>query len=326
MDPVDLAPDTMRRLALIRLLLSRAEEEAGFAPPFSSDSINRLHDVAEMFLALAAQQHHARIPRNFMDYWEALEPALGRPLTYRAQMEKFNKVRVNLKHYGVEPHPAEVQSAVTVICGLVTDECPALFGVQLDEVSLAEYVRDAEARRLLESAESRWQAADQAEAFADLADAFGRVIRDYTERKQVWARRSVFDTTQDLTFLTPFFRLVDDREQSRFEEAVVESLEALDFRLLIVGLGVDLRRYGKFSSLTPNIFRTMNGKRHVQDREGIRRDQADYEFCRNFVVTTALHLAEFDYDFDHWEEGQVARQEPGVSDEDGEAGGEAAST
>lgn len=49
---------------LIRLLLARAGEEAQQSPPYSADGVNRLHDVAEMFLALAAEKHNKRIRRT----------------------------------------------------------------------------------------------------------------------------------------------------------------------------------------------------------------------------------------------------------------------
>ncbi len=293
----DPTPDTMRRLAVVRLLFSRAEKEAALAPPFSVDSVNRLHDVTEMFLALAAQVHHVNIPRELDGYWEVLKGPLGRSLLYRAQMQKFNKVRVNLKHYGVQPHASEIVTGLAAVRGLLEDECPALFGVALAEVSLSRFVTDETARALLDKAEERWDEGKQTEAFADLSDAFDSVIGDYTRRKLMGFGRSVFDSTADMTFMSAFFRRVEDRDQAKFDDMLVESLKALDLRVRLVGLGVDLRRYGKFFGLIPNVIRLHGGGRHVSERnQVVQRDQSDYEFCRDFVLSTAIHLAEFDYD------------------------------
>lgn len=309
----------MQRLVLIRLLLARAEEDARLSPPFSTDSVNRLHDVVEMFLALAAQEQHVAIPRDFVGYWDVLEKALGRPLAYRAQMQKLNKVRVNLKHYGVEPTEREIQASVAAVRGLLEDESRDLLGIALDDVSLHDAVNQEAVRGLLTSAERRWEEGEEVECFADLADAFDTIIRDYADRKQVWHRRSVFESTKDMTFLSPFHRGVDDRNEARFDEAVIDSLKALDFKVMIIGLGVDLRRYGRFDALTPSIIRTLDGTRHVTDRPGIRRDRVDYEFCRDFVVSTAVHLGQFDYDFDFWTSHQeaIARKERSSDQEDG---------
>jgi len=287
-----LSPDTTRRLALIRLLLARAEQESRLAAPFSTDSINRLHDVAEMFLALAAQLHGKSIPRDFTGYWEALEPTLGRPLAYRAQMQRFNKLRVNLKHYGVEPAATEIAAAAAAVRGLLHDECPALFGLNLDEVSLSNFVSSAKARTLLDNAAAHWLNGDAIEAFADLSEAFDEVIRDYEYRKLLGRDQSIF------TSLSSFHRRVRGGEQKQFEKTIIGSLAALDYTVMIVGLGVDLRRYGKFKTLVPIVGQTLGGERMPYERErGISRGQVEFEFCRDFVISTAIHLAEFDYDF-----------------------------
>jgi hypothetical protein len=294
-----LTPETARRLAFIRLLVARAEEESRQPPPFSYASINRFHDAAEMFLALAVQQHNLAIPKDILEYWNAFQPILGRPLGYKAQVQKFNKVRVSLKHYGAEPAPAEVEHARTTVMALLSDECPALFGVALDEVSLTAFVAPADARRLLDSAQRNWNAGNAEAAFADLADSFEKLVSDYEQRKMLGHATSIFDSTEDMTFLKPVFRRVESRKQSKFEDAVIKSLQALDFSVMLVGFGVDFRRYGKFRALTPIIVRMMNGQRHSYDRPGtLTRTQAEFDFCRDFVVTTAIHLAEFDYDLD----------------------------
>lgn len=85
---------------------------------------------------------------------------------------------------------------------------------------------------------------------------------------------------------------------------MIESLQNLDFNVMLVGLGIDLRRYGRFKALTPKIRRALDGSRFVSERWGVIRRPADYEFCRDFVVSTAIHLSEFDYEFDFWTEHQ----------------------
>jgi hypothetical protein len=291
-------PDTMRRLALIRILLMRAENDSRLSIPFSFDSVNRLHDVAEMFLALAAQHYHVQIPREFNEYWSCLETPLGRPLTYRAQMQKFNKIRVNLKHYGVEPSQTEIDSARQTVHGLLYDECPNIFGLALEDVSLSNFVTSTKARGFLNSASSRWPA-DPTEAFADLDEAFTETVRDYEMRKVVTPRVSIFDTQEASDLTVP--RVGVTSAQAKFYTAVAQSIKALEYEIMIVGLGVDLRRYGKFKSLMPTVFYNVLGGRSAIDRPGIVRRDQDFEFCRDFIISTAIHLAEFDYDFDLYE-------------------------
>jgi hypothetical protein len=277
-------------------------------PPFSFDSINRLHDAAEMFLALAAQVHGVAIPRDFMGYWDGLEGKLGRPISYRANMQKFNKVRVNLKHYGIEPAAMGISDAKMTVSALLQDECPALFGVALEDVSLTSFVTCAEARALLESAETSWTAGELIEGMADLSQAFAALIRDYEQRKMLGHNVSVFDNTQDMTFESPIHRHVSDAGQKRFDEKVITSLKDLDFAVMLLGLGVDFRRYGKFKALTPKITRMASGRRRIFVPSGKPLPiPLEFEFCRDFVVTTAIHLADFDYDTDWSKAYRAAR-------------------
>lgn len=293
---MELRPDTARRLAFIRLLLSKATEESRLAPPYCYDSLSRLHDAAEMFLALAVQERHLAMPRDFMKYWDVLDGSLGRPLMYRAQAERFNKARVGWKHYGTEPSQAEIDAARVTVTGLLTDECPEIFGAELGDVSLTAFISSEQVRELMESAQRRWEAGDdETEGFGDLADAFHYLIRDYEQRKTT-GRNSVFDSAADLTFISSF-RLGQQGREKEFTDKVISSIQALDFSVMLVGLGVDFRRYGKFKALCPDVRRSGFGGRVVVERQrNVPRSQADYEFCRDFVINSAIHLAAFDYD------------------------------
>ena len=117
-----------RRLAFLRLLGTRAADEASAPPPFSFDSVNRAHDAVEAFLALAAQHLDVPIPREFLGYWEALKVKLGRPLSSYPRMQRLNKLRVDLKHFGIEPAPNEIVESVRAAFGFIEDECPLIFG------------------------------------------------------------------------------------------------------------------------------------------------------------------------------------------------------
>ncbi len=142
-----------------------------------------------MFLALAVEKLQGAIPREFMNYWTELEKLLGRPLAYKAAMTRVNKTRVNLKHYGIEPASSEVHGSIETVRGLLTDESPDIFGVELDEISLAPFFASKAAARAVNAAEMHWAADEQAEAFADLREAFDEVLDDYVERKLDAGRR-----------------------------------------------------------------------------------------------------------------------------------------
>lgn len=287
--------DTARRLAYIRVLIGRAEEESRQAPPLSFDSISRAHDAVEAFLALAAQQLDEPIQHQFNNYWTVLTPK-DRPLSYQARMQKFNKVRVNWKHYGAEPSPAEVKQLVQVARALIEDECPAIFGVELHSVNLSEVIAFPEVRAWLDSAQHLWENGQRFAALADLREAFDVLIDDYRKRKSVAYDRDVFAAVTDRRGLRPWPRETMNRKR---DEAVAEAIDRLDQRMVMIGLGIDLRRYGRFSRLAPRTSRTIGGRRtmHTFDSDPEPSNE-DFRFCRDFVFSSALYLQSFDYDLE----------------------------
>jgi hypothetical protein len=252
-----------------------------------------------MFLALAAQEHHVAIPKDLIKYWDVLEPVLGRPLTYRARVERFNKARVGWKHYGTEPAATEIDAAVTTVTGLLADECEPIFGVALDAVSLASFVRPDHAQDLLLRAERALKLGDEDGAFADLIEAFGTMLQDYEQRKMTSHRRSVFGPHVDFTFLSSFFQDVRSGKERDFIDGVIASIDALDQNIKVIGFGIDFRRYGKFKALTPHITRFADGRRQASEpARDEPRTAEDFAFCRDFVIDSALKLAEFDFDLE----------------------------
>jgi hypothetical protein len=293
-------PDTLRRLAFIRLLLARSVSMSQEEPPYSFDSVNRLHDVTEMFLVLAVQEKGESIQNNFMDYWKVLAKALGRPLNYQAQFQKFNKLRVGLKHYGIDPPATEIAAARESVVALLTNECLDLFSLELEDISLASLIRCEESQLLFREAEEAWPD-NKLEVFGKLAESFETLVRDYEKRKVVGYGKSRFRSVGRLASpeqsdSTDREQLARSRKRQNFDEQLISALESLDFSVMLLSLGVDYRKYGKFRMLTPWIIRPINGA--IIYDPNFQRDptKEDYEFCRDFVLQTALRFTEFDYD------------------------------
>lgn len=186
--------------------MNRADEESRLSPPFSYESINRLHDVAEMFLVLVAEHLHADIPANtrFLGYWDPIGKKLKPPLGYKVQMKRVNSARVAFKHHSNDPTVRTLEDARNAVRGLIHDETPRVFGVELDAISMASFITSDRARELVESAESRWAAREHlpeeeyatAHAFADLSQALDIVISNYGQQPGAWHRENVFGTPE----------------------------------------------------------------------------------------------------------------------------------
>lgn len=285
-----LEPDTTRRLAYIRLLAERAVRESRGAPPFSYDAVSRMHDAVESMLALAAQVHHVKIPRAFADYWTELETPLERPLTHRSRMERLNKARVNLKHYGIEPAPGEVVELVRAGQVFMEDESEALFGVAITDLSLHEFIADDAARAAFDQAQDCLKAGDRRMALGHLRATLELTIRAFERSEQpslLYSHLRVMATHD--------FHAVDSMwRRDRFFEATKKTLTALDERLLLLALGIDIIEYTRFLKATSRIgvFYPLSGDYHVVvDGDMEDPDDETVREVIDFVVGTAVHLA-----------------------------------
>jgi hypothetical protein len=80
----------------------------------------------------------------------------------------------------------------------------------------------------------------------------------------------------------------------------------------VLAVGLDYRRYARFEMLVPQIARSMDRRREVLPLPGLQAGDEEYQFCRQFVIEAALHLAEMDFDLDLrrlWQEHQAQQQE-----------------
>ena len=79
---------------------------------------------------------------------------------------------------------------------------------------------------------------------------------------------------------------------------VGESLKNIQTAIKILSLGIDYRKYSRFNYLAPRFHKTMDGEYRFfrsDFDDKIIFNNADIEFCINFVIESSLILMDFDY-------------------------------
>jgi hypothetical protein len=64
---------------------------------------------------------------------------------------------------------------------------------------------------------------------------------------------------------------------------------------------VDYQRYARFELLVPQVVWFMDGHREVRAFPGLAAADEEYQFCKQFVIETAFHSAELDFDLNLYE-------------------------
>jgi hypothetical protein len=254
------------------------------------------HDSIELFLQLGSEQLNvSKQGLGFMDYWSLLEPKLGRELAEKGSLLRLNKARVDFKHYGILPSRLEIESFRASASSFFEANTPLIFGVEFRSISLLELVQCKEARKSLEEADKMISEGKIEDSLDKIAVAFNQLVDDYEDRKRTQFGQSPFFFGKTLTFIGSSFRGMHDLEE--FADRIGSCIEEIQDALKLLSLGLDYRRYAKFRLFTPHITKTYGGPYHiVRSKREKAPSTDDCRFCYDFVIETALHLQEFDFD------------------------------
>ena len=106
---------------------------------------------------LAAEHLGTAVPREFGQYWDVLSPGKlkgGVDLAVKQGMLRLNKVRVNLKHHGVQPSKASIDLSLVDAATFFAANTRLVFGIDYDQVSMADVIEQEKVRELVRKAES----------------------------------------------------------------------------------------------------------------------------------------------------------------------------
>jgi hypothetical protein len=133
-----------------------------------------LHDAVEAFLLLAGEHVGSPGSREFEKYWDTLSPAKhpnGVNLAVKQGMARLNKVRVTLKHHGGHPSVTTINQIVEDTSTFFAANTQLVFGVDYDQVSMADLIEQEKVRDLVRAAETAAGAGDHIKAMIALSDA-----------------------------------------------------------------------------------------------------------------------------------------------------------
>lgn len=308
----EIDPTTVKRLTFIRLIYQQGLEQSQRPEPLSMTGILSFHDAVELFLVLAGEHLHAQLPdqTKFLDYWTRLSPTSptnkngisnGVNLTGKTAMDRLNRLRNGFKHAGSLPGKDAIEQARIDVTNFFLNNTPLVFGADVGfaNLDLTDVVTQSFARDKLRAAADNASQDDYHEAVELLAETFFELLNDYANRKKSDYRYSVYDFGGQIPDLPPFSRR--DLEQLNRDfadhyEQLTKSAAEIQQSMQVIALGLDYRHYARFKMITPRITQHYSGSLHRTPKPWLPHSRDDYEFCRDFVITTSLRLAEVDFD------------------------------
>lgn len=267
----NITEQTIQRLSFIKYLFDVAVEQSRLPEPLSAASVLTFHDSIELFLQLACEHLSVNVKNDitFLEYWEMLKPKLsGEGLTQKSAMSRLNASRGNLKHKGLLPHKKDIEGFRANSMNFFIDNTPLVFGIDFENISMINLVPYEATRARLKQAEYHKENGNIEKALIEIAYAFYQLIDDYKARNHFYFGRSPF--------------LFGDDTSSG--------------SIRILSLGLDYRRYIRFQQLVPEVFKNANGMYDYSIIKVEKPSIEDYKFCFDFVIHSAIHLGEFDFE------------------------------
>jgi hypothetical protein len=293
-------------LSLIRYQALSAVELSRQPSPLGGTAINGLQDAIEAFLRLCAEHLRTKVTdkMDFYQLFDAVDTQQsvdGALSGHRSGLTALNKARVGFKHHGNVPNPTTMERARANTQAFLEEACLLVLKQRFDDVSLTAFVRDDEARQLVDAASTASMSGNHVEAMVSLRRAFDRVVRDYEQRK-VWEEgHSLFRTE-------PSSMPRESSPEAPGLDKYETWIRALDQRTKLLAFGVDLRRYAFFDAHAPMVLYLVNGGYSPVGRKGVVITEDIFRRCYRFVIDTALTLGAEDYDFDAWTAWRLYRE------------------
>lgn len=315
-----LGAQLVKGLAFVRFMYSKGLEEAGRPQPLATAALLSFHDAVEMFLGLAADYLGVNLTANvtFDGYFHEIERGANVELPGRHPMRRMNRSRVNLKHHGLFPSPTDLEQFKGDVTTFLTDATKLVFKVDFLSLDMIGLVTQPTALRLLREAETQAGDGDHHHALALLSEAFEYLLWDYADRKRAADDRSPY------TLWPEGIRVMlgqnHDSELATRLDAVEVGLDRFQRAFRVLAMGVDYQRFARFDLLVPWVLNFGDGHREVRPVPGLNVGDDEYQFCKQFVIETALHLTELDFDLDLLEvyrQHQMRQQAPAAEPEPG---------
>jgi hypothetical protein len=287
-------PSFLQRLAFVKYLHATGSAQCRAAEPLSSAGLLTLHDAVELFLQLAVE--HLNVTEkvhDLKDYWGPLGAKLpaGQALSQQTSMQRLNKARVALKHHGTHPSRLDLSAFRATAQAFFSDNCPPVFGIEFDDISMVDFVQPKEARQLVVEAQSLRKDGKFDEAATALAKSFEEMTGAYRQRSRKGGFRSPYQfgpnmrhTAFDLRGLPPGSRAVKSMTD------MAEAVSAMQTALRVMALGIDFRRYSEFKAMVPSLTPLLSGTYHVYDAHAGTRDDETVHACLDFVIESAVAL------------------------------------
>lgn len=296
--------DRMRRLAFAKYLIEMGSINADNVLPYSATALLNFHDALEFLFDLILDDNGI-YPKPgqefyFMTMFNKCNGVLKKKgldeSSFGASLNKLKNKRVDIKHKGSFPSPQDIDEAKYTAMNLFKDFCFKLYGLNYEDINLIDLLDDSRTKECLLGIDYE---DNHVNIVADLALAFELLLKDFEESKRSPFGFSPYQFLKKDQLSSSNLGIADIKPIKNYVDRTNENLKSLNENMKILALGIDYNKYVQFKFLIPAniywIFGSDEPQIYVGDFEPLTKKKI--EFCKNFIIETALKLQQFDFNF-----------------------------
>lgn len=283
---------TLNKLLLSRSLYHLAKENlVSTSGVRLSIACNLLQDSVEYFLLALSEHVNAGVGQrtDFDKYFEQINQKIApRELPFRVRLIALNKLRVNAKHYGLEPSRAELEPLLTTVWEFFDEVTNSNFGKAFATISLVDLLRDNEEKEFLRQAESAFGAGDYANCLILCRQALFVTFECHYDARMFLEGKNALAL---LGSKVPYFA----RDRKYIEDNVKEPTDFViydhnDLEMELMKSGVDSVAYWNVWRLTPEVYRASGDSPWVVKNDFRKLDSDGIKERAEYVLLTTTDV------------------------------------
>lgn len=288
----------MRRLSLARHLY-----QLGISSLRSSSDLhlfsaaNLLQDAVEAFLIAvadyvgAATDQNTKFDKLFIVINEKIAP---KELPFKSKLLRLNRVRVDSKHYGIQPARDECERLAVAVREFFDEVSSSILEVTFTTVSAIDLLQDGDTKVILLDAKTALETGKLEDCAINCRKAlFLEVERDYdiSEFKDSKLQGLLGGLLSRAPFYTKSKEYIEKNVRDPTDYVVYDHS---DLNQELLTQGVDNTSFWNVWRLTPEVFRTREGTwvvKHDFDKleESLLADKIEYIFSTTVDIVLAIH-------------------------------------
>jgi len=259
---------------------------------------NLLQDAVELFLVNISRILDSPLQPNipFQKYFDEIDKKLSTPLPYQNQLIDLNKMRVNAKHYSIQPPREKCEEMLFIVKNFFNEVSKLIVGEEFYNVSLMVLIENEKVQQYLKNAEEELKGKKYEKCLVECRKVIYELIEYKFDISKILKAKNKNEEILYSGFCNaPLYAKSKEYIEEKVKEPtdyIVYDFSHLEQKLLTFSIPISM--YFNVYRLTPFLYKFDDGEWSIKIDNSLLFNQEDTEYVFNAVIEIALHIQEYE--------------------------------